>query len=317
MSKKSISLIVIAVFFLTTSQIKAAKPEVELRFNEHDAIALASSMLINGLMGGFGAHYTHSPNANIWHDQNFWRGFNQGAVGGIPIYGGLKLITFQNEWEYSALAGKQLSDLGTSITFSASRGENWLDNPRYITDAGPFVFNWEKKTGFKPEITVMPASAVSTLYAFSQFELNAQQSLRSGMLIFNGTGNSAGRYNEDHRDGVHLTNIAIIPNYESELDHLSSHNYNITLGHEAMHGRQYFMWVALDATFDYKFKNNKGRLSKKLEQLLTNDNLQWGPDIGGLYWSGLGEISFLAGVPYSYIPSEYANFNLFNTKNYE
>ncbi len=298
------------------STAEAAKPEVEFQFNEKDAIALSSSVVINGLLGGLGAHFKLSPNSKIRTDSNFWKGFQQGMVGGAFTYAGMKTMTFQNEWDYSILTGKQISDLGTSITHSAAMGEDWLKNPRYMTDFGPFVLNWEKEKGLKPEMLILPGSAICTGYALARHKLNIKQTTKTGLLIFDGYMGDSEEYSEDHRQGVHMANIAVIPAEETDLDHKPSHNYNITLAHEAIHSRQYIGWMPLDILIDSKLNEMSGRNPKVGLLKYSSHNFRFGPDVGGMAWTGIGDLSQIMGVPYHYKNNEFASFNLFNFENY-
>lgn len=287
---------------------EASQPRVELEFNETDAIVLGTNILFNALMGGFGAHLENNPHSRFWRDPHFWRGARQGAIGGIPVYAGEKIMTFQNEFDYAILLGKQISDLGTSITFSAALGENWLENPRYMTDIGPLVLSWNKERGLKPELFVLPDSAVYMIYGFSQYDLNLEQSLKTGLLVFNGTGTTNDPDNP--RFGKCMGNIVFVDPTRTPLDNTPAFNYNITLAHEAMHTRgDYFMFLPLDAVINHYLKKAPGKL-----KLLGYENhpFRLGAAVGGGLQGNLSDITFELGVEYSNTPTEFSNFHLFN-----
>jgi len=310
---KKFFIITTIFYFLVPCHIKANEPEVVFKLNQADAIVLGGNMLLNGLMGGYGAHCSLNPHSKFYRDSNFWEGFKQGLIGGIPLYMGEKMMTFQNEFEYSILIGKQVSDLGTSITYSAALGEMWLKNPRYMTDIGPFVMSWNKQKGLNPELWIMPGSAINSLSAFFRYNLNPEQSLKTGILVFNGELKNTGMYNEEHRPGVHHYNITVLPTDKTKKDNTPAWNYNITLAHEAMHSRQYFMWMPLDPTINYY----AGKLPGKLKLLgYEHHPFRFGADVGWIIWEGTGYLSQKAGTPYNYSHSEYLNFNLFNYKDY-
>lgn len=278
---------------------KASQPRNEFELNKNDAIVLGSNMIFNAFMGGYGAHKQNSPHTKFWKDLNFWKGFKQGAIGGIPVYTGMKIMTFQNEFDYAILLGKQVSDLGTSITYSASLGENWLENPRYMTDIGPLVFSWNKEKGLKPELFILPGSVGSLIhYGFYTYDLNLEQSLKTGLFVFDGDPkqNIGGR-SVSGRSDINL--IIQDPNVV---------HYNQLLSHEAIHTRNNFQFMPLDSIINYYLKKTPTKLKLSYE----NHPFRFGAIVGFGFLSHSCFYSAELGIPYELQTIEFASSNLFN-----
>lgn len=314
MSQKSFSALLVVLLSLSLAAKTQAKDDtrVVFQFNEHDAIVLTSEILINGMMGGTGAYLTEHPDFRLKNlpqmlkSRTYWQGFCQGAIGGSLNYAGEKIMTFQPEFKYSILAGKQVSDFGTSITYTASQNKNWLEDPAYLTDIGPMVLYWQKSTGLKPQIMILPGSLIMTAYDFSVSDFDPELSLQTGLFVFKNK--SA---NDTVTLGYSYTNELTLN--KSKIKNISDHpDFDIpnVLGHEAIHTRIYFHFLPLDAIINY----NLQRQTLIDLDWINNKNqpLHFGADLG---WNLITATNFpfsQAGTPEQLQPNEYAAYQLFN-----
>ncbi len=308
----------IAVLGLCAPKAKAENRHMQLEFNEYDGMVLGINMISNGMMGGTGAYLTAHPNANItdfpkmMRSEIYWRGFLQGSIGGSLVYAGEKTMTFQTDYEYSILTGKHLSNLGTSITYSASQNENWLANPSYISDLGPIVFHWKKSYGWKPEVYILPHSLVVTMYSFSQYTFESELSLKTGLLVF------SGKLSPDSTIfGVCEANIITMDTkaIDGWADENSSYVTEFVLSHESIHSRwNHFQYMPMDAIYNYQINNWADSTTRVNLNFLRYENQPFriGADLtsGVFFWS-IAKWEDAGGTPQSLTLHEMASSKLF------
>lgn len=298
--------------------------QVVLYFDKYDGAVLGANMLINGVVGGTGAFLQTKKHQSfqaknltkIYKSRVFWQGFSQGALGGIFIYAGEKTMTFQGNYDWSILIGKQISDLGTSITYSAGYGENWFKNPSYLTDLGPIVLRWSYKRPLRPQFFILPGPAVTmSVYFLSGYDFDPEASLHTGLMVFNGK--TSATFTNFRPSGSCLFNIVVIDkNLISDYtptDYAYYWEYNQTLAHEAIHSRwSYFQFLPLDALIDYSLTKWSKNGCKKLAYLQYEKHpFRIGADMGMLLMAAPSYLAQQMDVDYGLSWVEYAPSNLF------
>lgn len=240
--------IFLLILFLLIPQQNLAKShdlesvDVEWQFRQEDYYILGANMLINGLIGGFGMMNAHDvPLRYFYKSHYFNQGFQQGALGGSINYFGKKCMTFGAEDPRYIGAGKLISDFGTSLTYSATNGDRYLDNPRFITDLGPVILDFEKNNGYRPHLYVWPGSVLGSIHFFAEGgELDTELSLYTLMLVYRNmpteyTGfNNSFDFEGDWVVGAFSLNNNIF---------LGEHTNARFLPHESIHTRQHFQGI--------------------------------------------------------------------------
>lgn len=142
---------------------------------------LLQNVIFNGLTAGIGASINHHTGEK-WH-KAFKRGFLQGSLGGVIIYGGKKLnylITDKESLAYGWLA-KVTHATGTSISWNGANNEKF--GTLWSLELGPIKADFSTKDN-AVKFRFLPASIVAYALASKSGKFNLGATLSSGSVVF-------------------------------------------------------------------------------------------------------------------------------------
>ncbi len=151
-------------------------------------------------------------------------GLWKGSLGGAVTFAGMELGSYNARVPFTGLAGRQIVNLGSSMTSNAMFSRGLLQ--RYETDFGPVIFSFDSEEGFRPYI--MPLSTGVTVYhLISGHTLDLVQSIEDGTFVF--------RLDWESRSeilgggGATISNIPIhVTDYNIGRSHENIHTYQLS-----------------------------------------------------------------------------------------
>ncbi|MFC2090348.1 hypothetical protein ACFLT1_06185 [Bacteroidota bacterium] len=191
--KKIFCLLGICLILSSTSGLRG---QMTIKDAADDMLVISVNTALYALIGGIGSAI---------HDEPFWDGFKQGALGGVLIGGGKFVV---GKSTYLAWPAKFMSCLGTSIATNATLGRNMFHT--LGMDFGPVYLELEKRGSryhFNPELWLGGTTSL-ILSIFMADAFDWKSSLATGTLTF--IQNDFGWY-DWQEVGMAVGNIVWIP----------------------------------------------------------------------------------------------------------
>ena len=208
---KSTACLLVLIIILSFSV--PVRSQISSRDVADDLLVVGVNTAFYALLGGIGARI---------YDEPFWKGFTNGALGGVMIGGGKLMVGKNYKLGWPA---KITTCMGTSIATNATLGRE-----RFHTmgmDLGPVYLEVQKREGtyrFNPELWL--GSTASLIVSFIMADgLDWKTSLKTGSLTF--IQNDFGLYDWSEV-GMAVSNIVWIPEELREhfiLSHEIIHTY--------------------------------------------------------------------------------------------
>jgi hypothetical protein len=131
----------------------------------------------NAALGGL-----HAGIAQRLRGGSFQDGFARGALGGVVVYAGKRIVV--ERFDGAGLAGRQVAAVGTSMVRNAADGLPALE--RLVLPVGPVRVYMERAERYRPQARLDLMTLGWTLYAASvpDLEWDAQASLSAGAPVF-------------------------------------------------------------------------------------------------------------------------------------
>ena len=187
-----------------------------------------------GLVSGLGAVINKKQNEKT--GKVFLKGFGQGALGGYLIFESKRLVgEFGKTGDYGYIwPSKLINSAGTSIIENAAANRDFWD--RWHLNIGFNRIEFYTKDKFKVSYRIMPFALSSTIYGFTQGELDFNKSIKVGSFVF---------FTDDINNSGDFTGATYSNSILIEKKALN--NLNGVLPHEIIHVYQYESFSGLNS----------------------------------------------------------------------
>ena len=211
--KRLISAIAVAFSLIAARPAEAEEPvdnDLESR-----AIVFAANTGLGAALGCIGSEMS---------GDGCLEGLWKGSLGGAVTFAGMELGSYNARVPFTGLAGRQIVNLGSSMTSNAMFSRGLLQ--RYETDFGPVVFSLDNYEGFHAYI--MPLATGVIFYNFTMGNrLNLIESLEDGTFVFNFDKLSF-RGGMLYDGNTTSTIPAYLPGYPTARSHENIHTYQLS-----------------------------------------------------------------------------------------